>query len=546
MMTIEKMVDNMYCNQFTQPKIMRKMILDYVRVIPNIKFNGKGFICALINSRCHVGCAHCMFASNMAEEKNIFNTMSSMRVRNLMQLVRDANTGYLLVSGGGEPFLEPSLMYQIAKDSTAELTWLVTSGFWAKKKSKAITILETLYQSYLSGSAYMFNKRICVRVSIDTHHVEKLGDILHSPFNYIINIISIFESTYSHQNGFFLQIHCLEGEEDLIEKLRQYISAIVVENIYSTHEIEKITESVIALRMPSGYTFEVTFAKLLLSDIAADLRDAELLEKRIQLFEKDALINEKGAAAYQINSDGSIGTDMLVIYDGRIAGGWQSEMPDVKINVDVDSYKIIVNKTLSDPGVLATIERGLDYRFEIIDEVCQKACIRAKAVNIRDYTSPVLLEEDTIKLYYTIRAIQDFISEDRIESGNIDNWPPELKTFVAESKERLQFLYRTSDYDIVKQFEEAEPGFPAFIQGIRTLAKNGNNSEFIRIFSEQHDVDFRRISKWNLLIKRIIHKWYDIKSLNEEELNILEDVERLVTSRLPKGYMFYEGLSRMN
>ncbi len=59
-----------------------------------------------------------------------------------MKLVQDSNTGYLLVSGGGEGFLEPNLMYQIIEKTKADVTWMVTSAFWARDKDVARKILK--------------------------------------------------------------------------------------------------------------------------------------------------------------------------------------------------------------------------------------------------------------------------------------------------------------------------------------------------------------------------------------------------------------------
>lgn len=326
-------------NPFAHPRVIRRMVLNNVAVTPKLKFNGKGFICALITSRCPVGCDHCMFFANMEEDKNQFNTMTPDRVNKLIKLVGDSNTGYLLVSGGGEVFLEPELIYQIVEKSPASLTWIVTSAFWAKKKSTAIKVIEEMYQAFLRGNIRKHNRRVCLRISIDSWHVKKLAKNTNDPFNYIVNIIKIFESTYSHQRDFFLQLHALKGDEHLIEQLRQRIKAIEMPSLSPIHWQEKATESAIALLMPSGYNFEVTFAKLLYSDIAADLRDLDLLEKRIDIWEKDAYVNERGRPGCLINADGSIGSNMLVIYDGRVAGGWQCEMPDVSINIDEDSYE---------------------------------------------------------------------------------------------------------------------------------------------------------------------------------------------------------------
>ena len=103
-------------NIFEYPRKYRKLILKHTHVHQNLRFDG----------RCHVGCSHCMFSANMDEEKNAFNTMTKERVDRLMDLVTDSNTGYLLISGGGEIFLEPELIYQIVEKTSADITWLAT------------------------------------------------------------------------------------------------------------------------------------------------------------------------------------------------------------------------------------------------------------------------------------------------------------------------------------------------------------------------------------------------------------------------------------
>jgi len=528
-------------NPLIYPREIRKMILKHVKVTPKIQFNGKGFICALINSRCHIGCSHCMFASNIDEKKNDKNTMTSKRIDKLIKLVKDSNTGYLLISGGGEGFLEPSLMYQIVEKTSADLTWMVTSGFWGKDKSKAIKILNNLYKSYLDGSRYNEKRRICIRISFDSYHIDKLSKSNSNPLDYIINIIRIFESTYSHQNNFFLQLHSIEGEDKLVEQLQQKLLGVKIKTISSIHKNEKSTESAISLRLPSGYIFDITFAKLLLSDTTVDLNNKNLLEKRIKLWERDTFINEKNLPSCKINKNGLIGTNMLVLYNGRVAGAWQSEMPDISINLDTDDYIKIMDKTLFDVGVLATIEKGSLYRFNIINEVSNKASIRAKAVNIRDFTSPILFEEDSIKTYYSIRVIQDFLDTKQVDKKDIENYPIELKKLINMNKEELQYLYHKSNYDIIKQFEETEKGFSVFLEEIRIFLITKDSKQFVSNLKKLEN-NLYIFDKWRILLKRISLQWYVVTSLTTKELDILEEVEQLIDSKILKGRRVYDEL----
>lgn len=533
----------MISNPFEHPKAWRRKIIDSVKLTPEITFDGRGFLCVLINSRCPVGCKHCMFFSNMSESKSSINTMTMSRLTNLMKLVRDSNTGYLLVSGGGEGFLEPDLIYRIIEETKADITWIVTGAHWAKDKENAQEVIHKMYDAYLKGGHKNHGRKICFRVSLDTHHVEKIRDPDENPLQYIVDLISIFEMEYAHEDNFFLMIHSLKGEEALVDDLCKAISGKKLDRHDPLHDEVKVTETAFTIQLESGYEFEVTFAKLLRSDLAADLRDKEILKKRIEVFEKDAFYNEKGNPAVNYNADGKIGPDMLVIYNGRVSGGWQSEMPDVSINLDSDDFHSIMQKTLSDPGVLGTIENGLAYRFDIIQEVCPKAVLRSKAVNVRDYTSPVLLEEDKIKLYYSIRVLQDFLAKSRIKKKEVESWPVGIRLLVSMTKQELQNLYRNAQYDILQQFADSDQRFGDFLRRTKLYTREKNPQIILDFFQSNPSISLRTIDKWRLLLERIAKGWYDLNTLNRKEAGVFEEIKQIIDKKILARKRIYEGLA---
>jgi len=527
-------------NPFDQSILFRKKIIENLTIKPNFSLNGSGFICALITSRCPVGCSHCMFAANMLENTNEFNTFTDQRTDNLLKLVKDSNTNYLLVSGGGEPFLHPELMYKIATSSSALMTWFVTSGFWAKNKKYAISILDNMYQAFLKGIDEFPNRKVCIRLSLDFQHVEKISKNGVDELEYVINIIKFFSDNIGNNSNFFFQIHSIEGNETLVEQLIDQLNGKLIDGSTTLHAFDKKTESYITVETPSGYIFDVTYAKLLLSNLAPNLKDIPAIKKSIAIWEKDHNVNEKGHAPLQINSDQTIGSDMLVIYDGRVSGAWQSEMPDVSLNIDTDSYQSIIDKSFNDLAVLATIEKGLDYRFGVISEVSENACIRAKAVNIRDYTSPVLMEEDAIKLYYTIRAAQDYIKEQRLTCTD-----QELNSILGLDKTELIKLFIESESDIIKQFYKSDALFSELIDAIEMYFKDNEINTLIDCMNLIKDKDSIKLDKFRLLIKRINNSWYDIKTWSKTDLEKLNIIENELNIVLKGKIGIYEGLSRI-
>lgn len=536
----DKKVPTVTPNPFEDPRAWRKRINNAVDIAPTVSFTRRGFICALITSRCHIGCEHCMFASNMSEGRSHINTMTPGRVQKLLKLVEDSNTGSLLVSGGGEGFLELKLMYQIIEGSTADVTWIVSSGFWANTMKNAHRIINNCYSAHVRGNDRNPDRETIIRISLDKHHVDRIGNV-KDPFGYIRRIIEIFERDYANSPRFSLLLHSLKGEEVLVRSLAGELGALIKDNFNIKYSDAKITDSAMLIRLPSGFEFPVTFAKQLLSDIAVDLSNKELLAKRVNIWETDAYVNEQDLTGLQVHDDG-YGNDMLVVYDGRVAGGWQCEMPDVRINVDDHDYSEIMRRTITDPGVLATLEKGQRYRFRVLEEANPKACIRAKAVNIRDYTSPTLLEEDRDKLYYTIRAIQDYRKEGRLKY-NKAALTPDIHNIISATPAKLRDWYDESRHDIVVQFRESNDGFCAFELALHDFSINGNYELFMSRVLEAGNYDKRRIGQWNLLLRRVHHKWYNIKSWDSKILSMLKIIVLLLEKNVLNGVNPFEGLS---
>lgn len=207
----------------------------------------------------------------MYESRNSINTMTEHRLTNLMKLVRDSNTGYLLVSGGGEGFLELDLIYRIIEETNADITWLVTSAYWATDKERAREIVHKMFDAFLRGKHNAYGRKICLRVSLDSYHVERICQPKQNPLQYIMNIVNIFENEYIHEDYFVLEIHSLEGEEELVNDLCKAISGEKLNRHDPLHDTLKATESALTVKLKSDYEFEVTFAKLLLSDLEPDL-----------------------------------------------------------------------------------------------------------------------------------------------------------------------------------------------------------------------------------------------------------------------------------
>lgn len=519
-------------NIFNNPTKYREILKTSLTLNSILDFKGKGFTCVLINSRCHIGCEHCMFSATMNEKKNIKNTFTPEGINKLIQFLHDSNTGYLLLSSAGEGFLEKDLIFKILKEVKVEVIWVVTSGFWAQNYETAERILDELFESFSIGQTINSNRKIFLRISVDSFHLKKMQSNRFDKFQHIVNIIKLFDTKYSKNKHFKLLLHSLENEFSIVQELSTHLSAKIL-NIKKP-DLYKIkdTTKVVNLELPSGFLVETSFAKLLFSDLTANIQDIEQLEKSISIFDRDIKV-EKGNPAIKQNMNSSYGPNMLVWYDGSVSFAWQSEMPDLDLNIYKDDFKTIKENTTNDPGTLATIENGFQYRENIIDEVNPKSILRSKAVNIRDYTSKVLLEEDKTKLYYSIRVIQDFLELGRINQNVLLSLPILLKEFISYDRETLKKNYNNSNFDIINQYINLDPlYFNLLINIIKEYTIDGNESIIDDFFSHHNEISYETIKKWDILFKRIKNNWYDISSLSKKELLSINILSEKISDRM--------------
>jgi hypothetical protein len=119
-----------------------------------------------------------------------------------------------------------------------------------------------------------------------------------------------------------------------------------------------------------------------------------------------------------------------------------------------DTPQEIIKGSLRDPAALAFIEKGADYRDRVVSEANPVAVIRSKAVNIRDYTGALMFDEARTRLYFTIRALQDYMAEGRIPEEKVSALPEELRQILLCDKETLISAHKASNYTIVQQIME--------------------------------------------------------------------------------------------
>lgn len=440
---------------FDEPVKYRKALLEANLITGNKEaFSGKSFICVSLTRFCPVGCKFCFFKSGPVFKKATHeDLMTPEGMDRFIDFSNNVNLGYLLVSGGGEPMMERKSILKIIEKVDSERIVLVTSAHWAKTRDAASRYLSDIKNALSKRSS---ETTLTVRVSVDSEHTATLT------LDPIINLINLFYEEYSKVPQLELQIHSLEGDfaiDELVKLLKDDFEIsrekVSEQRISDGKNALKIVPSqeVIAF---NDMKIKVGFAKTFYSNLRVNVHDHKVRQRNIDVYQKDLFESEDGNPSIVTNKLGNPGLDFWVNYNGNVTT-WGNQYLDNLFNLYIDSTDDVIKGTLTDPAALAFIEKGAIYRDRVVSEANEIAVMRSKAVNIRDYAGALMFDEARTRLYFTIRALQDYINENRISDKAIQDLPNELQDILKLEKEDLINAYNNSSLTIVE--ETIEKGF---------------------------------------------------------------------------------------
>lgn len=427
-------------NLFSQEKI-NSMVRD---------FNGLSMMCVWLTKLCPLKCEKCFFHSNMYHEglNHEEYQFSDEGIDKLIKFINQSNNGYLMLSGGGDPMVCTDHVVRLIRETKTKRVVIVTSGFWGATEQLAKEMIDRLYIAF-EQRIFLGGCEVVIRLSVDQYHEKELrGNNVYK------NIMNVFRKYYSDVQNFSLLIHTMKDDAS-VETLAKDLGGYVV---YGA-EGESDNSSVIKIVPKKAYIhFEkymvpVGISKLFLSNLMIDLKPPysnEVIEA-VKVMTDDMENSEQGNPSYIQNALGRKGLDFWVDYNGNVTTWFNQDWYQL-FNIYIDDYDYLVKKTFANPMTAFFLRKGYEFRNNIISEINPFALLRAQAVNLRDYFAALLLEEDTTKLYYGIRAIQSFLNEFFICNEDLVEFSPDLQAAIKMSISELKELYYSSDYDILEQY----------------------------------------------------------------------------------------------
>lgn len=422
-------------NKISVPKEKRK------------QFTGRSIAVVWLTKFCQANCRHCFNRSNMLRNSRIDELfqLSDAGIEKLLAFVEKARISYLLISGGGEPMRNRKAVNKIVRLARAERIVIITNGSWASKREDAERYIGELWDSCKARET---EAQIVLRLSADEYHLESIGQQAY------LNIIDIFRKQYCTEKNFTLMLHTLQGDGTVKKLAGSLDGSFHVSRRYNIPDNDKV------LKIMPGYgelkvdslCIAVGIARLFYPDLFADLEDdTGRLDKALDVFDIDMMKSELDNPSVVKNQDGTYGLDFWIDYNGNVTT-WGNQLADNLMNLYVDPCEKILNKTQENIYSYNLLDKGFSYRADLISQVNQKAVLRAKAINLRNYTNIYLLFEKKTKLYLGVRILKDYLQEEKISVEDIRRWSERLADFAALEPEEINAYYEKSSYDILSQY----------------------------------------------------------------------------------------------
>ena len=427
---------------FDNPRVYRDMILEKVSISPRENFEGGGVFYMWLNKVCPVGCEFCFFnsPSSCKNEDPSGTEITDEGIENIIKLTNEGKIDKLVISGGGEPMMSREKVGKLASEANIDTLTVVTSSYWSRNEGKTDKYLSELRAKAESNPHH---PKVVVRLSLDKFHLGRLAR--GKGFSYVNNLINWFDNNAKDDPDFSLLIHTIEGDQTV----KEFLATLPVRSIDENNEFLNRKTNVV---LESGLPFKVEYSQVFDSNPHVDLRNSAEQAKNQDTFEDFLKYRRKGNMSISFHGDGEPkGVFFLMLYDGTIEI-WGASAPEVETSIYKDDYRAIMDKNLKDVITLTALEKGPLYMQNIVAEVDPEAVTRAVGAGLRDFYSRLLFEEDTLRLYVSIRLIQEYLKEGRINKEEENSWPAQLRAMVSLDKKILKEIYFNSSFNIVEQY----------------------------------------------------------------------------------------------
>jgi hypothetical protein len=344
----------------------------------------------------------------------------------LRDFVADADTELLQITGGGEPLLELDFVLGMIREYRARRMLLNTAGLFASSPQRSADVIHAIYTAYRSNPA---SGSFIFRLSVDAFHLRTVKK------EKLLNVVRLFRENFSEfsANGFILKLHTMVGDssvEELLEPLGD--------------DIQRMGPT--EVRFKDGSVVAIGHAPLMLSNSRPDLSDVSGTDVAVKVFDE---VRDPIPGLF-MDDDLNLGLCFLVHENGDVEL-WNTTPADNLKNIRTSDFGEVRHSVLSDVIQVCALERTASYVEALAAEVDPLSVRRAKAIGSATLLNRRIFSEARLALYVSVRIIQNYLADGRLAEADLEGLGEDTRALIGSPRERLQELYRSSEYDVVEQ-----------------------------------------------------------------------------------------------
>jgi hypothetical protein len=360
------------------------------------------------SGECPVGCGHCNFASPMSLAP-LTRYSVARDPAPVMRLMNSMGLWKAVLSGGGEPMLEPEFcelfVHEIDSPVLKEIE-LITSAYFAEDAVEAHKRIRSLVHAWKTRPAGLARAHFTIRISLDWFHAQRIGI---EPAAQVIRML---------------------GESDLRD-IGCYIRSVLLEDDATIVQLAKslgghlsdIRDYQQTISLPDGRVIVVYFKNLILDGRMNQRKLARLpislpTESRASVF-GTRFHDERGRSIPARTYNGPEvrhldGLACVIQDDGKVLileGNDPNRCAHVR---QTDDWAQAIKHLYADPLTVYLVDHGPSELARIIGDVFPEAVRLAEDTNQLYYITDILLSTPDRRLYATLRALEVHIAERRV------------------------------------------------------------------------------------------------------------------------------------
>ncbi len=380
---------------------LRQDILQALDPYPPFAHLPVGTVYISLTKWCPVGCEHCNFASLPARRaqgmRDSFHSADAQT--HLLHFVNQLDAWKIVLSGGGEPLLEPALVERLlehAETGRLEEIEVVTSGMWGKTSAAALRMLMRLTDAY-HRRAHPSTVKLVLRLSVDWFHRQSMG---MAP---ILHILRLLDTPDFRETDCYIRSVLLQNDTTIQDL------ALAVQG-----ELSLLTDYQQTLTLPGGRRILIYYKNLILDGRLNWQKLAALPVKLpstslIGEFSK-RLRSSSGRLIPGLTYSGPVvrhhwGLSLDILHNGEIRLLEATAPDNVPSLYEVD-WLAARARLLADPLTIYLLEDGPEALAELMQEIRPDAQRIAQETNQLYFIVEKLLDTADARLWATVNVLR--------------------------------------------------------------------------------------------------------------------------------------------